>query len=315
MPDVHFTDEQITQFRDGVLWNPVVASHLRSCPKCQNRLREARLLRVLLTQPEKRQSAHPSAEELAAYLERIQGGIAFTKLEAHVAGCPQCFADLTTIREQFQPVSTSEKVPPDWVVVRAAQDFHPPEARLNLGTLFVQWLNRVGPLLRLIPPSGQDALRAFNLQAFTVLESSMEGEQGLVSPSIISKMSDRAHRIRRSFEPAVSDREGVGELAYDELAREEKPEKVEPVLLTIGQFNVRVSPHGPTQDQVRLTISVARSVDSTPVSGVQLSLEGDEGPLATAVTGDNGITELQLPQGQARLVFQAPVRAELDISF
>jgi hypothetical protein len=62
MPGVHFTDEQITQFRDGVLWNPVVAGHLRSCSVCQNRLRDARLLRALLARPEQKKSAHPIPE-------------------------------------------------------------------------------------------------------------------------------------------------------------------------------------------------------------------------------------------------------------
>jgi len=85
MPDIHLTDEQITQYRDGVLWNPVVASHLRSCVACQNRLREARLLRALLAHPEQKQSAHPSSEELAYFLEGRSVGMAFTKVEAHVA--------------------------------------------------------------------------------------------------------------------------------------------------------------------------------------------------------------------------------------
>ena len=115
MPDVHLTDEQITQYRDGVLWNPVVASHLRSCVACQNRLREARLLRALLAHPEQKQSAHPSSEELAYFLEGRPVGMAVTKVEAHVAGCPQCFADLQAIRERLQPGSLQEERPPEWV--------------------------------------------------------------------------------------------------------------------------------------------------------------------------------------------------------
>jgi len=97
--------------------------------------------------------------------------------------------------------------------------------------------------------------------------------------------------------------------------REEGSEEAEPVDVTIGQLNVRVTPQGRTRDQVKLTIAVTRSADNAPVPGVQLSLEGDEGPLATATTGDNGVTEFPLPQGQATLVFQSPVRAELQISF
>lgn len=153
MPDVHLTDEELTQFRDGALWNPVVASHLRSCPVCQNRLREARLLRVLLARPEQKKSAHPSAEDLAYFLEGGPMGVALTKLEAHVAGCPQCYADLTAIREQVPPRSGQENTPPDWVVVRAAREFHPPRTPLNLGTLVVEWLRRFGLSLQLIPPA------------------------------------------------------------------------------------------------------------------------------------------------------------------
>jgi len=324
MPDVHLTDEQLTQFRDGVLWNPVVAGHLHSCPECQNRLREARLLRVLLAQPEQKKSAHPSAEDLAYFLEGKPISMALTKLETHVAGCPQCFADLTAIREQFQPVATPEEAPPDWVVVRAARDFHPPETRLTLGTLLVQWLDRVGPLLRLIPPSGQGALgihvipppgqRAPGIiaspTAMMLDVSSEESEPGVAFPSALARMSDRAQSMKRIYEPAGSHgAEGLGQV------REEGSEEAEPVDVTIGQLNVRVTPQGRTRDQVKLTIAVTRSADNAPVPGVQLSLEGDEGPLATATTGDNGVTEFPLPQGQATLVFQSPVRAELQISF
>jgi len=311
MPDVHLTDEQLTEFRDGVLWNPVVVSHLRSCPICQTRLREIRMLRILLARPEQKRSDHPAAEDLAAYLEGQPGGMNLTKLEAHVAGCPQCFADLTAIREQFQPVPTPDDAPPEWVVVRAARAFHPPETRLNLGILLVHWLNRVGPFLRLIPPSGQRASLMLEAPPATMPEAPLEESgQELAFPSVLFKMSARAYRIERSFEPAESHR-----VEESEEAREESSKEVEPVDVTIGHLKVRITPQGRTRDQVTLTIVVTRSVDNAPAPGVQLSLEADQRTLATTTTGDNGVAEFPLPQGQATLVFQSPVRAELQISF
>jgi hypothetical protein len=312
MPDLHLTDEQLTQFRDGVLWNPVVASHLRTCPVCQNRLREARLLRVLLARPEQKKSPHPTPEDLAYYLEGRPPGMALTEIETHVAGCPQCFADLTAIREQFQPVSTPEEGPPEWVVVRAARDFQPPETRLNLGTLVVEWLNRIGPLLRLIPPSGQRVLGELGFVSDMVFEEqSEEGVRGLVAiPSPLSKMSFRADRIGRNFVRA----EAHGEEEFEE-AYEEVPEEVEPVDITIGHLKVRIIPQSRTQQQMALALTVTRSADNTPVSGVQLSLETPQQPTANATTSNEGKAEFPLPQGQAKLVFQSPVRAELQISF
>jgi hypothetical protein len=310
MPDVHLTDEQLTQFRDGVLWNPVVVSHLQSCGECQNRLREARLLRVLLAQPEKQKSAHPSAEDLAAYLEGNQGGMPVTRLEAHVAGCPECFVSLTAIRDQFRPASTSEEVPPDWVVVRAARDFHPPETRLNLGTLFVHWLDRIGPLLRLIPPSGQRALGILESRLAMMDVSSEESRPETALPSVLAKMSVRAYSIAQRCEPT----ESHGAEEFDEV-RDEGPEEVGPIDFTIGYLNVRLTPQGRTRDQMGLALTVTRTSDNAPVPGVQLSLEGDEGPHASTTTGDDGIAKFSLPQGQARLVFLSPVSAELQISF
>jgi len=86
MPDIHLTDEQITQYRDGVLWNPVVASicdlalHARTAPRSSIASGAPR-------PPRTKQSAHPSSEELAYFLEGRSVGMAFTKVEAHVAGC------------------------------------------------------------------------------------------------------------------------------------------------------------------------------------------------------------------------------------
>jgi hypothetical protein len=306
MPGVHFTDEQITQFRDGVLWNPVVAGHLRSCSVCQNRLRDARLLRALLARPEQKKSAHPIPEELAYFLEGRPVGMAFTKIEAHVAGCPQCFADLQAIRDQLQPGSLQEERAPEWVVARAVREFHPPEARLNLGTLLVHWFDKLGPWLRLLPP------QASHLVPPPAVEWGVGQADYSARPSVSSSMSTRARRLARSFEPAEPSGGEVFDVAHD---AELTPHETEPITFTVGHLNVQIIPGGHARDRVTLTVAVTRTTDNTPVPAVQLSLEGDEGARATATTGDNGIAEVLLPQGQATLAFLSPVRAELKISF
>ena len=125
-------------------------------------------------------------------------------------------------------------------------------------------------------------------------------------------MSIRAQRLARSVEPAKPPQGAV----FD-VSREAKPvpDEVEPITFTIGHLHVQMIPRGHTRDQVTLTLAVTRTSDNTPVPAVQLSLQSDQGALATAATGENGIAEFQLPQGQATLAFITPVRAVLKISF
>jgi len=261
---------------------------------------------VLLARPEQKKSAHPIPEKLAYFLEGRPVGMAFTKIEAHVAGCPQCFADLQAIREQLQPGPMQEERPPEWVVARAVREFHPPEVGLNLGTLVVRWFDKIGPWLRLIPPPES------NLLSPSVFELGISGATYSALPSVLSKMSIRALHLARSFEPAEPPRGEVFDMAHNV---EPEPDEVEPITFTMGHLNVQITPQGHTRDHVTLTVVVTRTSDNTPVPAVQLSLEGEEETLETATTGDNGVAEFPLPQGQVTLVFQSPVRAELKISF
>jgi hypothetical protein len=258
------------------------------------------LLRVLLARPEPKTSDHPSAEDLANYLENRSGAMPLTKLEAHVAGCPLCFAGLSAIREYLQPGASQGETPPDWIVARAARNFHPPQAFLDLGTLLVRWLNRIGPSLRLISPSerGPSLDPAFVIGAEPAIGAFEFPHRALFSIGISDELDNE--------EPVVGECPPMA-------AGKRSP--VEPVSVTIGHLKVRITPQGRTREHVSLTVSVTRSTDNAPVSGVQFSLVGDEGSLAAVTSGDNGVAEFPLPQGQAKLVFQSPVRAELQISF
>jgi len=113
MPGPHLTPEQIAAIRDDELRDSAVVRHLRTCAECQARLRQARTLRVLLSRPETHTSPHLQPEELAAYASETLSDREARQLAAHLAACPQCFADLQAIREQLQPGPMQEERPPN----------------------------------------------------------------------------------------------------------------------------------------------------------------------------------------------------------
>jgi hypothetical protein len=311
MPDVHLTDEQITQYRDGVLWNPVVAGHLRSCSVCQDRLRETRLLRALLARPEQKKSAHPSSEELAYFLEGRPVGMAFTKVEAHVAGCPQCFADLQAIREQFQPRPMQEERPPEWVVARAVGSFRPPQTPLSLGTLVVEWVRRFGLSLRLIPAAREAG-------AFAGAVFQLRDVGSLPSPSKAAPPAVGRERSYDDLDLSIapeerSDLSGIrAGQASDSIPPVREPEPVE---VTVGDLCVRITVRGRAQDQVHMLIVITRREDNAPVAGIALAMATETGPPVSATTDTSGGATFSLTQGEGTLTFLSPIRAELKISF
>jgi len=310
MPDVHLTDEQITQYRDGVLWNPVVAGHLRSCSVCQSRLRDARLLRVLLARPEEKNSAHPNPEELAYFLEGRPVGMTFTKIEAHVAGCPQCFADLQAIREQLQPGPLQEERPPEWVVARAVGSFQPPQPPLSLGTLVVEWVRRFGLSLQLIPAVGGTG--DFSGAAYRSLSVDFLAGRRQPPPSALER--------ERSYDDLdlsmlAEERSEPSKMRVERVSRSMPPEREsEPVEVAVGELCVRITVRGRDRDQVHMIIGITRREDNAPVSGIQLAMETEAGSPVSATTDTSGGATLSLMQGEGTLTFLSPVRAELKIS-
>ncbi len=297
MPESHLTSDQLVAIRDGELRDWASLRHFQSCPECQARLRDARTLRVLLTRPESTPSSHPDPEDLAAYAEDPLLGGDIRSLEAHVAGCPQCFADLQAIREQLQPEPAQEEGLPEWVVAKAVRDFRRPEARLKLGTLLVQWFSKIGPWIQLIPPP--EPRQVSEMRLLDAFESR-------------PRLSDMI--MRRQAEP-LYEMASIEVPASEPQKEAEEPPEGEPVDIPIGYLNARVTPRGQSPGEVTLIVVVTRTSDSAPEAGAQLSLKGDEGTLSTATTDKNGVAEFPLPRGRATLIFQSPVLAELQISF
>ena len=154
MPEPHLTPEQIAAIRDDELRDSAVVRHLRTCAECQARLRQARTLRVLLSRPEAQTSPHPQPEELAAYASETLSDRDARRLAAHLAACPQCFADLEAVQTHMRPAATPAESAPDWLVAAATRHFEPPRTPLNLGSLIVEWLRGVGLSLELLPSGG-----------------------------------------------------------------------------------------------------------------------------------------------------------------
>ena len=314
MPDAHLTPDQITAIRDGELhdWEPV--RHLRSCPECHSRLREARALRVLLSRTESERSPHPGPEALAAYAEAMLTSRSVRELEAHVAACPQCFADLDGIRTHLRPEAGTEDAPPEWRIAAAARRFVPPRSPLNLGTLIVEWLHRIGLSLDLIPPT-EEGLPSQNVAFDSIVAD--------LAPALprVEIFSPRSRRLFTNYlaqsVPPTSEEEPEATEIPTGMAEGSAPAEEEsiPVEVTVGDLLGRITIRSRGRAHVMLLIAVTRQQDNTPVPGVRLSLEADEGTRAEATTDAAGMAEFLLPQGRATLAFLSPLRAELTITF
>jgi hypothetical protein len=89
----------------------------------------------------------------------------------------------------------------------------------------------------------------------------------------------------------------------------------EPVAVELQDLRVTIRALGRAPERVRMAVGIIRQQDKAPVSGAQLVLKTEGAPDVTATTDAAGTAEFPLPQGQATLVFQSPVRAELQISY
>jgi hypothetical protein len=378
MPDVHLTDDQLTALRDGALWNPVVVSHLRSCSACQTRLREARLLRVLLARPEQRRSAHPKPEALAAYLEGQPASTNLPMLEAHVAGCVQCFADLRAIQTHMRPAVTPTESAPDWLITAATRQFEPPTAPLKLGSLIVEWLRGVGFSLELSligegPSLSGEDLACYSFPAADsvqwmpriaqasarmerIADASWPGlrsmERGAVdlqslldelmrlredlpaqqadelrnilaaSPDLLEVLGEQTAELQarlrvalRSLRDASAALDALVARAKELRARESTTVESEPVMVNVADLRITIRVRGRAPAQVKMAVTVNRRQDDTSVPGVRLVLKTEGKADVTATADASGAAEIPLPQGQATLVFESPVHAELKISF
>lgn len=310
MPDAHLTPDQIAAIRDRELREWATVRHLQSCPECKSRLREARTLRVLLGRPESEPSSHPGPEALAAYAEATPPSRDVRGLEAHLAACPQCFADLDAIRAYLRPVASAEDAPPEWLIEAVARRFEPPPSPLNLGTLVVEWLHRFGLSLEFIPQSSGGL---FVAEAAFDSEASALRLPPIACPAPASRMIpyDRNSLPRNPLE-----RQGppgqVPEPSRSAVAPSDVSAQAE---IAAGDLLARITVRGRARDQLKLLVAVTRQEDDTPVAGVHLALNADGGTIAEVSTDTAGAAEFPLPQGRATLRFLSPIHAELTISF
>jgi hypothetical protein len=299
MPEPHVTPEQIVALRDEELRDWAVVRHLRICPECQARLRDARALQVLLSRPESQPAAHPKPEELAAYVEETLPRRDTRILVAHVAACPRCFADLEAIRAQRQPAPAAEDAPPDWVVAAAARSFQPPQSPLDLGKVVVEWLRRLGLALEYYPPTAEAGPRT--LPMIAMMDSLSNATAGMA--------------MDVCFEDVLCRTELSGVPPDHTVPPEPVEQEAGPVEVTVGDLRVRLAARGRSRDSVKLTIIITGQQNSTPVPGVRLALETDEETLRPTMTDAAGTAEFPLPPGPTTLTFLSPVHAELKILF
>ncbi len=286
----HLTPEQLAAARDGDLDAPEAISHLESCLDCQARLREARFLRILLARPESTATPHPDPEELAAYLDGRLSRRRLGRVEGHLAACAQCFADLEGIGSQVSGLTPAEETPPAWVVERAIRSLRPPTP-LNLGTLIVEWLDRLR--LRLVPPIEQTRLAGpqylFDLPR--------------TAPSFLARSS------------MMSAAEEVGGGRPEVSAPSPAPSQrlaPTPVIVHAGLLTLRIAvEERPTG--ITLTLHLTSTTDGSPVPGVELTLQREGASSEVATTDPGGLTELSLAEGRSTLSIRHPVQATLVI--
>jgi len=322
MSETHLTPEQIVALRDGELRDAAVIRHLQTCPACRTRVREARVLRVLLSTPERHPSPHPDPEELAAYAEEALPSQDTRSLVEHLTACPECFADLEAIRAQLRPAEATSDVPPDWVVAAAVRSFQPAQPFIDLGRVVVAWLQRLGLSLEYLPPSVEAASqRALDLDGNV---SELGAKKPAMRPraAVIGFM--RVPEKLASATPSIGEAgtrasieccEVAGAPAASDMPPEPPEQEASPVEVPVGNFQVRLTARGRTHDNLRLTLFITRQSDGAPVADVHLTLETEEETLGPIATDAAGIAEFPVPPGQATLVFQSPIRAELKISF
>jgi len=307
MSETHLTPEQIVALRDGELRDAAAIRHLQTCPACRARAREARVLRVLLSSPERRASPHPDPEELAAYAEEALPSQGIRPLVAHLAACPQCFADLEAIRAHLQPAGAIEEAAPAAVVAEAARSFQPPRPPIDLGRVVVAWLRRLGFSLEYLPPT--PAVHSRQIGESIAIYDTLPAPAS-EAPSPAAGRPAASYLERAGEDVAFSRIDAVGNLG------EKAPEgEASPVELPAGDLLVRLTARGRTHDDLRLTLFITRQSDGAPVADVHLTLETEEETLGPIATDAAGIAEFPVPPGQATLVFQSPIRAELKISF
>ena len=217
MPEPHLTPEQIAAIRDDELRDSAVVRHLRTCAECQARLRQARTLRVLLSRPEAQTSPHPQPEELAAYASETLSDRDARRLAAHLAACPQCFADLEAVQTHMRPAATPAESAPDWLVAAAVRRFEPPTTPLKLGSLIVEWLRGVALSLELLPSEGGPDILGEDSERYPARPAeSAQWLPRIAQPSARREaIADASRPELRSMERGAADLESL----LDELMR------------------------------------------------------------------------------------------------
>ena len=287
----HLTSEQILALRDGELDDPELASHVWACTECRARLREARILRLLLVRPEAIATSHLDPEDMAAFFDGTLSHSRIREVEGHLAGCPECFADLHGLH-RLDGASEAVEAPPAWIAV-AIDGFRPVQS-ISLGRLVVKLVDQLGFRLNLLPWPSPDRPG--------VTQDAASDSYGPVDFGFVSALAVSAPTPKYSWGADTATR------------------SVEvPVGTLTLQINAVERSMGPM-----LEIWVRQLPEKYPASGVELTLQPaqlemrfqpDQVAAHSATTGSDGRVEFVLPPGASTLIVRGPVHAELTIEF
>ncbi len=282
---------------------------------------------MLLTNAEARQTPHPPPEQLAAYGEGTVTSRNAHALAAHAAACPQCLADLEVV-EAFaispaEPIKLG-KLRVTWVRDAIALTFAAPEeasgpeaeprsplvaAPLAGKATPLRPRSRVSTILDEIRQALEDHVR--NLDRVRLVADALRARSPEeMEPGMLEQIAGLT-RLNRELSAAHAELVGRLRELHDRVRWERHSE---PLPIAARDHEVRLQLRGRSPDETLMQLRLARTVDSTPVVGIELRLEAEgESPL-TAITDSAGEALLHLSPGSSRLVIASPIDAELQIS-
>ncbi len=158
---IHLTGEQLAAYIEGTLEARGMRRHVESCPICQARISDERLVRVLLSADSGSRRGHLDEEELAAYVDlRLPPG-AMAEIDRHLAACDRCLAAWLDLREILG--TESARSMPSASFDRARRSLLAPHwrkrERIDLGRLLVSFRGKAVNLLHVPPPPRESLLR------------------------------------------------------------------------------------------------------------------------------------------------------------
>jgi len=268
----HAAPEEIVAFRDRELDDPEVERHIRGCPLCRRQLGEARYVRThICSEMLAASGPTPGRDEIAAYLDEALDEKEMARVEIHIRGDDGCLAVFDTLLSAT--MALDDPVPSAAHVARLKRSLREPRLAGKLRVFITDRFKQVFHPVK----TGQ---RAFGRELKMKLDP------------------DKPLPCRDATVMACMEAPGETSPAAPRCHHRYEPSK--PRLIDSGDWIIRaVSSGRPGRAFIELTIEDADG--GTPVPDVPVKLDPEWEETTTAVTDEQGVVRLPLPDGESRL--------------